>query len=290
MLLSARMRSGAASDRTNGAAVMNADPRIKSSPRPAVARDEGIFVTLRRLVAGLGTLRPALVLLDVILGGRFEQRAHAILYGRDPVGDLDPFGAVQLLLVAGLVTVVVGAGHAGDRRREAGEPQFLPARVGNAERLEPAPHVLAGDHFLAGHLLGVADRLGDDHRVHHAAVVEVLAYLVLRGLALTLVAPGFYDVLDRRIIGAHAVDVEAEIALGVLARGPRVILVARPPDADEMIHRKVDLGGFLDGGGVHGAPAPHHHPVRLVAAHVEPQARLVLHLRWRHRVFLDLEA
>src|SRR5271169_1399118 len=57
-----------------------------------------------------------------------------------------------------------------------------------------------------------------------------------------------------------------------------------------MIHWEAGLSGFLHRGRVHRAPAPHDHVVRTVAANAQPEARLVLHLRRRHRVFLYGEA
>src|SRR6202521_4973143 len=198
---------------------------------PSAGRGRLLLATLRRLVARLGAFRPAGVLLHVVLGGRLDQRANAVLHGRDPVGNLDPLRPVPLLHVSRMVAVVVGTRHAIDRRRKASEPKLLPARIADAQGLEPAPHVLAGDHLFAGHLLGVADRFGNDDRVHHAAVVKVLADLILGGLTLTLVHHVLDDVLDRRVVAADTVEVEGEIALGPVACRPRVILVARPPDA-----------------------------------------------------------
>src|SRR5262245_6027831 len=63
----------------------------------------------RRLVAGLGALRPSRILGHVVLGGGFQHRAHLVLHGRDPIGDLHPLGAVPLLHIGGLVAVVVTA-------------------------------------------------------------------------------------------------------------------------------------------------------------------------------------
>ena len=62
--------------------------------------------------------------------------------------------------------------------------------------------------FLPVMLLRVADRFGDDHGVHHAAIVEVLADLILLGLALALVDDVLDDVLDRRIVRADLMQVE----------------------------------------------------------------------------------
>src|SRR5215207_5122713 len=64
-----------------------------------------------RLVAGLRALRPRRILGHVVLGGCFEQRTHLVLHGRDPVGDLDPLGAVPLLHVGRVMAVMVVARH-----------------------------------------------------------------------------------------------------------------------------------------------------------------------------------
>ena len=188
-----------------------------------------------------------------------------------------------------MVPVVIGARDV-DRRREVFEPDLLPARLGDLERLQSAPHVLAGNLLLAGELLGGADRLGDQHRVEHAAVVEILADLVAADLALALVDHVFEDVLNRREAGADRIDVERAVALGIGAGRTGVVIASRPPHADQAAHRKAGPGRLLDRGGVHGAPALEVDPVGPVAADVEPQRGLVLHLRARHRVELELEA
>src|SRR5450759_2432020 len=142
---------------------------------------------LRRLVARLRALRPRLVLGHVVRRRRFEQWTHLVLHGRNPVGDLHPLGAVPLLYIGRLMAVVVGAGHASERRAEFRQADLLPARRRDVERLEAAPHVCAGDHLLAGDLLCVADRLGYQHRVVDATIVEVLGELRLVHLALALI-------------------------------------------------------------------------------------------------------
>src|SRR6185295_9045171 len=47
---------------------------------------------------------------------------------------------------------------------------------------------------------------------------------------------------------------------------------------------------FFDRSRVHSTPTPHDHPIRLVAAYVEPQTRLVLHFRRWNRILLQFEA
>src|SRR5229473_2805913 len=112
-----------------------------------------------------------------------------------------------------MLAIVIGATHATDRRAEAFEAQFLPMRRADVHRLEAAADILARHHLLAGYFLRVADRLGDQHGVINAAIVEILADLVLRGLTLALVDHELLDVFDRRKISADAVEVQAEIAL-----------------------------------------------------------------------------
>src|SRR6266508_5844572 len=125
MLFSARIvaeLAAAARERIGSTAVMasSASPLPEGHPATLASRGPRCRerVSSRRFVAGLGTLRPGLVLGDVVLGGRVEQRNHLVLDGRDPVGDLDPLGAVPLLHVRRMMAVVVVAGHI-DRRAEA---------------------------------------------------------------------------------------------------------------------------------------------------------------------------
>src|SRR5712691_857459 len=232
MLFSERMRSvagaGAAAviighlralaDTNEGAGSLARCP----SPSPYVP----FAPTLRRLVARLGAGRPRLVLGDVVLRRRLQQRTHAVLHGRNPIGSLHPLAAVPPLHIGRPMAVVVGAAHAADRRAEAFEAQFLPARGADVHRLEAATDILARHHLLAAELLRVADRFGDQHGVINPAIVEILADLVLRGLTLALVDQILPDVLDRRIVVADAVEVEAEIALGFRTRRPRVVFIA----------------------------------------------------------------
>src|SRR5687767_11209326 len=107
---------------------------------------------LRCLVAGLGAGRPWLVLGDVILGGRLQQRAHLFLHRHDPFGDLHPLGSVPLLHVGRLMPVVIAAGYAGHRTAELRQSHFLPALFGDAEGLQSAPDIFAADRLLAGDL------------------------------------------------------------------------------------------------------------------------------------------
>src|ERR1700674_3570076 len=135
MLLTARIFSDAAviapwaGAATFIVGLVGSSPSSRKTAARAASAGRGrlLLATLRRLVARLGAFRPAGVLLHVVLGGRLDQRAHAVLHGRDPVGNLDPLRPVPLLHVRRLMAVMVGARHAGNRRREARQPQLRPA-------------------------------------------------------------------------------------------------------------------------------------------------------------------
>src|SRR5215471_14660128 len=288
MLLSARIRSTVTDADVIGAATVMTLSTCRSRVAPTSAPKELRF--LRRLVADLSALRPTRVLFDVVLGRFFEQRAHLVFHRLDPVGDLHPFGAVPLLHVSGMVAVVIGARHVGDRCREVGKAELLPALGGNGQRLQATPYVFTAHDLLAGDLLRVADRFGDKHGVVDTAIVEILAELVLFDLALALVHDVFPDVLEGRVVAAEAVEVEREIALAFLTGATGVIVAARPPDPDEMIHRITIFGGPLHRSRIHRAPAPHDHPGWTIAPDCKPLRRLVLHILAGYRVFLDLEA
>src|SRR5690606_22870403 len=62
------------------------------------------------------------------------------------------------------------------------------------------------------------------------------------------------------------------------------------PDTYELVHRIADPRRLLDGGRVHRTPPPHHHVVGLVAAHIQPDGGLILHLIGRHGILYELEA
>src|SRR5437016_5387654 len=104
--------------------VATARLRIASLPTSPRARGEAPSpqTRSRRLVASLRAGRPGLVLRHVVLGRRLEQRTHLVLHRRDPVGDLDPLGAVPLLHIGAVMAVVVAARHLVDRRAEPGQP------------------------------------------------------------------------------------------------------------------------------------------------------------------------
>src|SRR4030095_7843971 len=191
---------------------------------------------------------------------------------------------------SGRVTVVIGAVYSGDWRPKAGQAELFPARFADVERLEAAPDILAGHDLLARQLLRVADCFGYQNGVVDAAVVEILSELVLLDLALALVHDVFLDVLERGIVRPKSVEVEREIAFGFLTAATSIVITARPPDADEMIHGEAVLGRALDRRRIHRAPAPHDHPRRTIAADRQPLRRLVLHFLAGNRILLHREA
>src|SRR3974390_1903633 len=161
---------------------------------------------LRRLVASFRALRPRLVLGQISRRRRIKQRHDLVLHGRDPVRDLDPLSAVPLLHIGGVMAVVILAGHL-DRRAEIRETDLLPARRWDLQCLKTAPYIIAGDHLLAGDLLRVADGLGNQHRIIDASLVQVLADLLLRRLAV-LADHVFLYVLDRWELVADRIEVQ----------------------------------------------------------------------------------
>src|SRR3954453_8629954 len=267
-------------DRVRAALTRSAAAGSISSAAPA---------RLRLLGAAFGALRPAGVLLGILLGVLDEKRAHHVLHRIGPVRALRPLRPVPLGDEELVVAVVVLACHL-DGRGEALHAELLQPRLGDVERLEPGPHVLAGDDLPAADALRVADRLGDEHRVVDAAIVEHLADLLLRRLREPLVDDVLLDLLDDREIGAGEIEAQGLVALALGAAGAGVVVTAGPPDADELADREAGLDRLLDGGWVHGAPALVVEPVGAVAADVEPDRALILHVLGGDRIELQLEA
>src|SRR5215212_10249075 len=137
----ARAGSGSAGRRSGGVCRAAAQP-VGQLPRPGRRAVRGASIPLRGIVAALAALRPAGVLVGIILGGGVEQRADLVGHRRDRLGDLDELLAVPLLHEDRQVTVMVAAGEL-DRRREAVEPDLLQALGRDVEVLETATHVLA---------------------------------------------------------------------------------------------------------------------------------------------------
>src|SRR5215470_15191409 len=151
MLLTCRIASAGGVAAAAGRSVRVDDATLIVKPRgepldplPARAERGSRKASSRRFIARLGAGRPGLVFRHIVLGGGLEQRTHLVLHGLDPVGDLHPLGAVPLLHVGGMMSVMVRARHVADRRRKIFEPELLPALGGDFQRLEAAPHVLAG--------------------------------------------------------------------------------------------------------------------------------------------------
>src|ERR1041384_748999 len=138
-------------------------PQTRTSP-PRGDGERAFFQTraFRGVVASLGALRPAGVLADVVLSRFVDHWDDLVLHGCDPIGNLDPFGAIPLLHIGRVVAVVIVAGHL-ERSGKAVEPDLFPACRGDLQRLQAATHFIAGDVLLAGYLLCVADGLGDHH-------------------------------------------------------------------------------------------------------------------------------
>src|SRR4029077_19601045 len=159
------------------------------------------------------------------------------------------------------MAIMVGAAEL-HRRGKAFHTQLFHACRGDVERFKAAPNVLAVDHLLAYDLLSGTDVFGDQNGIPDGAIVEVLAHLVFRGdLALALVDNVFDDVLHDREVGADRVEIERAVALRLLAGRPGVIIVARPPHPDHAVHRKSDLGRFLDRSRIDGTPTLQIYPI-----------------------------
>src|SRR5271155_193956 len=210
------------------------DSVIRPAPSPGSGEGEAPADSL--IVARLGARGPAGVLLGVGLGGFIEQRHDLGRIGCDRVAHLDPFRAVPLLDEGRRVAVVIGAARL-DWADEAGEADRLQTRVVDVEVFQAAAHILAGDDLLAGDLLRFGNRLRDQHRVVDAAIVEHLADLILRRLALAGVDYQFLDIGKRWIVRSRAVPIKLLEALRAIAGGSRVRVVW-PPDRDELVHRE----------------------------------------------------
>src|SRR2546421_3580230 len=153
-------------------------------PFPALT----IALLLLRAIA-----RRAAELLALVYGGRLDLRADRVAHDRDPVRHDGPLLAVPLLDQHGTAALVVLAGDL-DRMGEALHAHLVQPLLGEVEVLEAPPHLLAGGRLLvavAGD--GGADRLGRQHRVDDAAVVERRAHLLLLARALALVVDELRD-------------------------------------------------------------------------------------------------
>src|SRR5207245_4545443 len=155
-------------------------------------------------------------LLRLLDGFRLDLWSDDLAYGRDPVGDDVPLLAVPLLDEHGAIAFMVLAGHL-DRMRKALHADLLEPLLGQVEILEAPAHFLAGERLLAELRHRGTDRLGREHRVDDAPVVERRAdRLLLRG-ALPLVVDVLDDVRVHLEAGARRVERRALIAAGSLA-------------------------------------------------------------------------
>src|SRR5439155_10240291 len=131
-------------------------------------------------------------LLRLLDGGPLDLRPDDVAHRSDPVGDDVPLLAVPLLDQHGPAALVVLAGDL-DRMREALHAELLEPLLGQVEVLEAPAHLLAGERLVAELRHRGADRLGREHRVDDAAVVERRAQVFLFGGALAL----FVDELEK---------------------------------------------------------------------------------------------
>src|SRR6516164_7307051 len=124
---------------------------------------------------GLALLRAVacgdLLLRRVLLSRRLDQRLDDGVVAGEPVRNDVPLLAVPLVDAAQPRALVVGAGHL-ERADHALEAELLDAVGSKIEMLEAPAYLLAGHRLVAelGH--GRADRLGAQHRVDQATVVE----------------------------------------------------------------------------------------------------------------------
>src|SRR5258705_5699765 len=117
---------------------------------------------------------------------RLDLRPDDVAHRRDPVGDDGPLLAVPLLDQDGTAPLVVLAGDL-DRVREALHADLVEPLLGQVEVLEAPADLLARERLVAVLRHRRSDRLGRQHRVDEAAVVERSAEVFLLCGALALV-------------------------------------------------------------------------------------------------------
>src|SRR5262245_13670822 len=109
--------------------------------------------------------------LGLVDGGRLDLGAHDLLHRLHPVRDDVPLLAVPLLDQQGAAAFVVFAADL-DRVGEALQPKLLQPLLREVEILETPADLLGARRLTLGALHPRADRLGGEHRVDDAAVVE----------------------------------------------------------------------------------------------------------------------
>src|SRR2546421_11384026 len=198
-----------------------------------------------------------------------DLRADDLTHGRDPVRDEGPLRAVPLLDEDRAVPLVDLAGDL-DRVHEALHPELFQAWLGEIEVLEAPADLLAGERLVAVLDHRGANRLGGEHRVDDAAVVERRAHLLLLAAALALVVDELHDVLVHLEGGARRVERRALVALRPVAGRDHVGVVRRPPVADEVVHLDALSRRLLHRDLIHDAPARHEDPVGVDSPDLEP--------------------
>src|SRR5947209_10633705 len=173
----------------------------------------------------LGTVAHGVAELLPLLDGRgLDLRADDVAHGRDPVRHDGPFLAVPLLDEHRPIALVILAGDL-DRVREALHAQLLEPLLGEVEVLHAPADLLAGERLVAVFRHRGADRLGGQHRVDEAAVVERLADRVLVAAALSLVVDELEEVRVDLEVGARRVERRALVALRAVTGRDHVRLV-----------------------------------------------------------------
>src|SRR5437867_1935127 len=163
-------------------------------------------------------------LLPLLDGRGLDLRADDVAHGRDPVRHDGPFLAVPLLDEHRPIALVILAGDL-DRVREALHAQLLEPLLGEIEVLHAPADLLAGERLVAVFRHRGADRLGGQHRVDEAAVVERLADRVLVAAALSLVVDELEEVRVDLEVGARRVERRALVALRAVTGRDHVRLV-----------------------------------------------------------------
>src|SRR5260370_11309610 len=219
---------------------------------------------------------------------RLDHRADDVPHGRDPVGHDAPLLAVPLLDEDRAVALVVLARDL-DRVREALHAELVEPLLGEIQVLEAPADLLAGERLVAVLPHRRADRLGREHGVDEAAVVERLADGLLLAPALALVVDELEDVLVHLEGGARRVERRTLVALRAVTRGDDVSLARGPPVAEEAVHVEAEGGRLLHADLVQDARARHEDRVGVDSPDLEPRGLLLL--PWVvHRQQRQLEA